>query len=256
MWDRSFGILLISVLHAEKHFRGSFHSTRRILGRSDYDDLPFGSRSVAHTFQLLPPVLLHGKKGKKNFFQQHINFCDKKKHSKSKAYSLTAKLDYSAIAVLIITSYYPVLFHFFACAPFWGVFYMGCITALGGLAIAVSWIPFFQHPHYVVMRGMLFIGVGLFALVPIPHVLAYVPYSVMREMYVIFGTMGFLYISGATMYMLRIPEKWHAGKFDIIFHSHFLFHCNVVLAAYVHYVGCTRLPNWMLTQVLPHCRAL
>jgi adiponectin receptor len=60
----------------------------------------------------------------------------------------------------------------------------------------------------------------------------------------VFG--GALYIFGATLYILRIPEKLRPGKFDIVVRtndiifqgsSHQLFHFFIIAAAIVHYRG-------------------
>lgn len=53
--------------------------------------------------------------------------------------------------------------------------------------------------------------------------------------------MGILYIIGAMVYALRIPEKWFPGKCDIWFQSHQIFHVLVIAAACVHYHGITEM---------------
>ena len=67
----------------------------------------------------------------------------------------------------------------FACNKWVGVFYIGCITLLGTITIIVSWIPLVQSPEYQSFRGILFIALGLFALIPIPHSMYYVDYKVL-----------------------------------------------------------------------------
>ena len=47
--------------------------------------------------------------------------------------------------------------------------------------------------------------------------------------------MGATYLIGATIYALRIPERWYPGRFDVWLHSHQIFHVAVVLGAYIHY---------------------
>jgi len=48
---------------------------------------------------------------------------------------------------------------------------------------------------------------------------------------------GVLYIVGAVIYALRIPERFAPGKFDIFGSSHQVFHCFVLSAAVTHFVG-------------------
>ena len=51
--------------------------------------------------------------------------------------------------------------------------------------------------------------------------------------YWIFG--GILYIAGATIYMLRLPERFFPGLFDIFGSSHQIFHIFIVIAAVMTY---------------------
>ena len=38
---------------------------------------------------------------------------------------------------------------------------------------------------------------------------------------------------GALVYATRIPERWKPGAFDLMFHSHQLFHVAIIIAALV-----------------------
>lgn len=80
--------------------------------------------------------------------------------------------------------------------------------------------------------------------------------------------MGALYITGALLYALRIPERFFPGKLDIWvgyrrcdflpyscslkfclllqFHSHQIFHCFVIAGAIVHYHGISLMAIYRL----------
>ena len=60
--------------------------------------------------------------------------------------------------------------------------------------------------------------------------------------------MGALYITGALLYALRIPERFFPGKCDVWFHSHQLFHVLVIAAAVVHYQGFSAMAMYRLTS--------
>jgi adiponectin receptor len=56
---------------------------------------------------------------------------------------------------------------------------------------------------------------------------------------------GVLYIVGAAIYALRIPERFAPGKFDIIGSSHQIFHGFVLAAAITHFIGlCIAYEYW------------
>ena len=59
--------------------------------------------------------------------------------------------------------------------------------------------------------------------------------------------MGILYIIGAIMYALRIPERFYPGKFDIWLHSHQIFHVFVLGAAFVHFHGISEMAMHRVT---------
>jgi adiponectin receptor len=59
--------------------------------------------------------------------------------------------------------------------------------------------------------------------------------------------MAVLYITGALVYAMRIPERWFPGKCDVWFHSHQLFHILVIAAAIVHYHGISEMALYRLT---------
>jgi adiponectin receptor len=48
---------------------------------------------------------------------------------------------------------------------------------------------------------------------------------------------GVLYITGAVIYALRIPERFAPGKFDFLGSSHQIFHGFVLAAATSHFIG-------------------
>lgn len=56
---------------------------------------------------------------------------------------------------------------------------------------------------------------------------------------------GILYIIGAIIYALRIPERFAPGRFDIFGSSHQIFHGFVLVAAITHFIGlCIAYEYW------------
>lgn len=159
-------------------------------------------------------------------------------------YALTAKLDYSAIAILILVSFFPFMYSLFYCRLPLGLFYSFAISAITVGALYVSWSETFSKPGYQALRAGLFIAMGLFGGIPLPH--ACISIGIDRSWPVLWPLllMGALYIGGALLYAMQIPERFFPGKLNLIGHSHFLFHCCVVAAACVHYWNIHRLIDW------------
>jgi len=46
---------------------------------------------------------------------------------------------------------------------------------------------------------------------------------------------GAIYIGGAVLYATRVPERCKPGAFDIVGHSHQIFHVCVIVACFIHF---------------------
>ncbi|XP_044387445.1 heptahelical transmembrane protein 4 isoform X2 [Triticum aestivum] len=170
----------------------------------------------------------------------HLVLC----HSERMAY-VTLRLDYAGIAALIVTSFYPVVYYSFLCHPGLQRLYMGFITAFGAAAVTASLVPVFQAPEFRLLRAGLFSCMGVSGLIPVAHKL--VLYGGRREAAVTAcyeALMGALYGLGAAVYAARMPERWFPGRFDLVGHSHQLFHLFVIAGAYAHYLGGVEYLKW------------
>ncbi|KAK8652915.1 hypothetical protein V6N13_126938 [Hibiscus sabdariffa] len=156
-------------------------------------------------------------------------------HSECISY-IVRRLDYTGIAALISTSFYPPVYYSFMCDPFFLYLYLGFITILGVATIMFSFLPRFHRPEFRTLRASLFFGMGMSGVAPIVHKLLlfwHQPEALHTTWYEVL--MGMFYGAGALVYATRIPERWMPGKFDIAGHSHQLFHVLVVAGAYTHY---------------------
>ncbi|KAF8783975.1 hypothetical protein HU200_000067 [Digitaria exilis] len=171
----------------------------------------------------------------------HLILC----HSERTAY-VTLRLDYAGIASLIVTSFYPLAYYSFLCHPSLQRLYMGSITALGAAAATVSLVRAFQAPELRPLRAALFTCMGASGVVPIAHKLVIYggtsPGAVASAWYE--ALMGALYGVGVVVYAARVPERWAPGRFDLVGHSHQLFHLFVVAGAYAHYLAGVEYLKW------------
>ncbi|CAG8683783.1 3694_t:CDS:10, partial [Dentiscutata erythropus] len=149
------------------------------------------------------------------------------------------RCDYIGIVFLIVGSLYPMIYYGFFCNDSLKIFYLSLITVLGIATTCLAVSPKFRYPQFRWFRTLLFLAMGLSAVIPMTH--AVVLYGVELCFFVIslkwLLLTGILYIAGALAYGARIPERWYPGKFDICGSSHQIFHLFVVAAALVHYYG-------------------
>ncbi|KAM3185272.1 hypothetical protein ACTXT7_006704 [Hymenolepis weldensis] len=129
----------------------------------------------------------------------------------------THLLDYTGIAVLTIGSFVPYLYYTFYCDFAAMVGYLSLICVLGVVTICVSMLDAFSTPRFRPVRAGSFIGLGLSGVIPATHYSAVVGW----KSAVYDGSLGWLiimavlYISGALLYALRIPERCLSGYCDI-----------------------------------------
>lgn len=159
------------------------------------------------------------------------------------------KLDYCGIALLTMGSFVPWLYYSFYCRIEPKITYLILIIVLGTAAIVVSMWDKFATPKFRAVRAGTFIALGLSGIVPAMH------YVITDGFYeaINFAALGWLvlmavlYITGAVIYAVRIPERIWPGKFDIWFQSHQIFHMFVVAAAFIHLHGITQSANYRLS---------
>jgi len=113
------------------------------------------------------------------------------------------------------------------------------ISTLGVCTGITSTHPSFRTPALRPFRALMFVLMGLSAVVPVIHGIRLYGIEHMQDVaslnYVV--AQGALYILGAAIYAARVPEKWYPGRFDIWGSSHQIFHVLVVLAAVTHFCG-------------------
>lgn len=97
----------------------------------------------------------------------------------------------------------------------------------------------FRTPRWRPYRAAMFIALGFSAVIPILEAIWNRGIEQVKvEMSLVHCSwQGFLYILGACIYAMRVPERFWPRKFDLFGSSHQIFHCCVVAAGIVHAVG-------------------
>lgn len=162
---------------------------------------------------------------------------------------LFSKLDYCGIALLIMGSFVPWLYYGFYCHFKPKVIYLSAVCALGLTSIICSLWDKFSEPAWRPLRAAVFMTFGLSGIVPAIHfglVEGWLNHLSQKSLGWLI-LMGLLYIIGAMLYALRVPERFFPGKFDIWLHSHQIFHVFVLGGALVHYHGISEMAMHRVT---------
>ena len=102
----------------------------------------------------------------------------------------------------------------------------------------------------------MFVGMGLSAVFPVIHGLCLYGLELMARQIGLWWLLlqGALYILGAGIYAARVPERVWPGRFDIVGHSHQIFHVLVVCAAVAHLTGLLRAFDYRHSGIAERCR--
>ncbi|KAK4344380.1 hypothetical protein RND71_037474 [Anisodus tanguticus] len=161
-------------------------------------------------------------------------------HSK-KLNLFLVQMDYVGITIMIITSFFPPMYYIFQCSPHWQIVYLTGITILGICTIITLLFPVFSSGKYRLFRAGLFMSMGCFGIFPAIHALVVNWNDPVRNVTLAYeSAMALCYIIGAIFYVSRVPEKWRPGFFDLVGHSHQIFHTFVIFGALAHY-GAARI---------------
>ncbi|KAF8691273.1 hypothetical protein HU200_040398 [Digitaria exilis] len=155
------------------------------------------------------------------------------------------QLDYAGISIMIVASFVPPVYYAFLCDARARSGYLSAITALGVLVVGALLSPSCSSPRYRRLRATLFLAMGLSGVVPALHAL-WLNWG-HPACYLALGlevAMGLAYATGAWFYVSRVPEKWRPGVFDVVGHSHQIFHVFVLVGAVTHYVAVAVLIHW------------
>uniref|UniRef100_A0A914PGM9 Uncharacterized protein n=1 Tax=Panagrolaimus davidi TaxID=227884 RepID=A0A914PGM9_9BILA len=108
----------------------------------------------------------------------------------------------------------------------------------------------FGEFKYRTFRAGVFVAMGLSGVFPAMHLMYTdgLTKHINETSFIPLFLMAFLYIFGAAIYGLRIPEKYFPGKFDIWFQSHQLLHICVIVAAFTHFYGIQKMAHLRLIE--------
>ena len=152
-----------------------------------------------------------------------------------KVMNLMIRLDYSGICFIIAGSCTSAIYYSFACPQLeeWRNFYLTIMWSSSMLTLLIMMIPAFDE--YFMLRFCLFFITGILNQAHVSHSQNLPPEYMIHFPLKTWWMGGVLYILGATILGLRIPERFVSRTFDIFGSSHQLHHCFCLTAALIHF---------------------
>lgn len=144
-----------------------------------------------------------------------------------------ACIDYTGIAMLVAASLLTLVYNGFYCQPQIFLAYSTGIAALGITMGLVPWLSWFDRNRP--LRIKLFVLMAMSGMLPFLHALILRGLWPVTSFFLPVVPSIAMYVTGVFVYALRFPERVAPGRFDIIGHSHQLWHIATVLAILLHY---------------------
>lgn len=215
IWTHLIGFLIVFALSVHIVMNLELHRARDYL--------------VFSVFQLGSLVMLGGSSVYHTLSAHH---CEQ-------VHNIALAFDYFGITAMIVGSFYPPVFYFFSCSNMARAAYLVAITLLGILGLMGPFFTFFNAQKFYWPRMILYSSLTSVGILPTIHMFVGLPTNeqtvpLYEGMFLMLAT----YCVGMVIYVLKIPERWYPGHFDVWLHSHQLWHLFVLGAAVVHYFTC------------------
>ena len=148
-----------------------------------------------------------------------------------------ACVDYTGISLLIAASIMTTEYTAFYCEPFSRWVYIVSTALLGVAGVILPWRPTFNRQDMAWLRVAFYVSLGATGFAPVIQLnltrgsqWSYYFYApVMKSVLV--------YLVGAVIYAMKLPEKLLPGWFDYFGGSHNIWHCMIILGILFHYMA-------------------
>ncbi|TGZ79822.1 HlyIII-domain-containing protein [Ascodesmis nigricans] len=148
-----------------------------------------------------------------------------------------ACVDYSGISLLIAVSIMTTEYTAFYYEPISRACYMGLTLLFGITGVILPWRPIFNEADMRVYRVAFYICLAATGTAPLAQLMLTRGVEWTAAFYLPILKSLAVYLVGATVYALQVPERWWPGAFDWVGGSHNIFHVMVVAGIVFHWVA-------------------
>lgn len=146
-----------------------------------------------------------------------------------------ACVDYSGIALLVAASILSTEWTAFYCEPVSRAIYMSLTIILGIAGSILPWRESFNRIDMAWFRVLFYVTLATTGFAPVLQLNYTRGYEWTYYFYAPITKSVCVYVTGAIIYALQIPEKWRPGTFDFVGGSHNIWHVAVLGGIFFHY---------------------
>lgn len=152
----------------------------------------------------------------------------------------SVQLDYLGILILMYSANIPLIYYGFICEHLLRNIYWIIVSVLAALCAVSTMQPGFRDVKAKKWRAVFYSAFGASSFAPIVHAIVLYGWEVQKDRMglIWWAWVAFFNLIGVATYGFKIPERFYAGRFDIVGQSHQIMHISVVVAAMMHVMGC------------------
>ncbi|KAF2156863.1 HlyIII-domain-containing protein [Myriangium duriaei CBS 260.36] len=146
-----------------------------------------------------------------------------------------ACVDYTGISLLVAASILTTEYTAFYCEPVSRWVYMSLTLVLGIAGTIAPWHPTFNRADMQWLRVGFYVALAATGALPVTQLVMYRGASWAIYFYAPITRSIAVYLTGACLYALKLPERWCPGAFDYFGGSHNIWHIAVLGGILFHY---------------------
>jgi len=148
-----------------------------------------------------------------------------------------ACVDYTGISLLVATSIMTTEYTAFYCEPVSRWAYMLLTAGLGLGGTILPWHPTFNRADMAWARVAFYVGLGATGFLPALQLAVTRGPAWAALFYAPIGKSIAVYLVGAVLYAMKVPERWCPGMFDYVGGSHNIWHMAVLGGIFFHWMA-------------------
>jgi adiponectin receptor len=146
-----------------------------------------------------------------------------------------ACVDYTGISMLVAASIMTTEYTAFYCEPFSRWFWISITGVLGLAGVGLAWHPTFNRADMAWARVGFYVLLAATGAFPVIQLVSTRGLAWAIYFYAPITKSLVVYLLGAVLYAMKIPEKWWPGMFDYVGGSHNIWHVAVLGGILFHY---------------------
>lgn len=164
-----------------------------------------------------------------------------------------ACVDYTGISLLVATSIMTTEYTAFYCEPVSRWFWIAITGCFGVAGVGLAWYPPFNRYDRAWARVGFYCSLAATGALPAAQLIYTRGLPWAGSFYAPLTRSIVVYVTGALLYAMKVPERWRPGMFDYVGGSHNIWHVAVLGGILFHYYAMQEFFAQAFTRAYYQC---